>query len=168
LTNVWTKEAREEEEETEDELPTPVWKNRHPSDTCQKKLPPLSQARPKDFFDTQVTPEFIDWEATATNLRAYTNGAVSGEYTDFVPFDCIEIYKMIGVLFANGLTPKAKFDYWFCLEDQEPLFWSNLITNALRWKNAATGKTIKAACCWKHFHLYFTVANYHESPKEKM
>jgi hypothetical protein len=53
------------------------------------------------------------------------------------------------------------------LEDQEPLFGSNLITNTLRRKNATTGKTIKATCRWKHFCRYFTVANYHESPKEK-
>ncbi len=74
---------------------------------------------------------------------------------------------MIGVLSANGLTPKPQFDYWFCLEDHEPLFGSNLITNALRWKNTLTGKRIKAARHWKHFCRYFTVANYPDSPKEK-
>jgi hypothetical protein len=132
-----------------------------------KEDPPLSQARLNDFFDTQITPEFIDCAAMATNLHAYTNGAGSGEYTDFVPFDRTEIYKIIGVLFANGLTPKPQFDYLFCLEDQEPLFGGNLITNALHQKNAATGKTIKAACHWKHFCQYFTVANYCKSPKEK-
>ena len=26
---------------------------------------------------------------------------------------------------------------------------SNLISNVLHWKNAATGKTVKAACCSK-------------------
>jgi hypothetical protein len=153
--------------ETDNQPPTPVQEDGHPSDAYQKKLPPLSQARPKDFFDTQITPEFIDWAVTATKLRAYTNGARSVEYTVFVPFDCTEIYKMIGVLFANGLTPKPQFDYWFFSEDQEPLFGSNLITNTLSWKNATTGKTIKAVCHWKHFCRYFTVADYRESPKEK-
>jgi hypothetical protein len=100
----------------------------------------------------------------ATNLRAYANGARSGEYTDFVPFNSKENYKMIGVLFANGLTPKPQFDYWFCSEDHDSLFGSNLITNALRRKNALTGKTIKAARCWKHFRQYFTVADYRDSP----
>jgi hypothetical protein len=104
---------------------------------------------------------------TATNLHAYTSGAGSGKYTDFIPFDRPELYKMIGVLFANGLTPKPQFDYWFCLEDKEPLLGSNLISNALRRKNVATGKTVKAACRWKHFRWYFTVADYRESPKEK-
>ncbi len=44
---------------------------------------------------------------------------------------------------------------------------SNLISNALQRKNAAMGKTVKAAHRWKHFGWYFTVADYHESPKEK-
>ena len=107
----------------------------------------------------------MDWAVTATNLHAYASGAGSGKYTDFIPFDQQELYKMIGVLFANGLTPKPQFDYWFCLEDKEPLLGSNLISNALHRKNSATGKTIKAACRWKHFRRYFTVADYRDSPK---
>ncbi len=137
--------------------PAPPHDDTHPSDICRKQLPPLSKARPKDFFDTQLTPAFMDWAVTATNLRAYATGAGSGEYTDFISFNHPELYKMIGVLFANGLTPKPQFDYWFCLEDKEPLLGSNLISNALRQKNAATGKTVKVARCWKHFCRYFTV-----------
>jgi hypothetical protein len=53
------------------------------------------------------------------------------------------------------------------LEDREPLLGSNLISNALHRKNVATGKTVKAARCWKHFRQYFTVADYRDSPKEK-
>ncbi len=55
-----------------DEEDTPllaaVCKDGHPSDVCQKQLPPLSHARPKDYFDTQISPKFIDWAVTATNL----------------------------------------------------------------------------------------------------
>jgi hypothetical protein len=161
------KKPGKKRKETDDQPPTPVQEDGHPSDACRKKLPPLSRARPKDSFDTQITPEFIDWAATTTNLCAYANGAGSGEYTDFVLFDRIEIYKTIVVLFVNGLTLKPQFDYWFCSEDQELLFGSNLTTNAPCRKNAATGKTIKVARCWNHFCRYFTVANYYESPKEK-
>ncbi len=78
----------------------------------------------------------MDWAVTATNLRAYASGAGSGEYTVFIPFDSPELYNMIGVLFANG----PQFDYWFCSEDKEPLLGSNLISNALHWENAATGR----------------------------
>ena len=142
--------------ETEDQPPppdeeVPIREDGHPSDACRKKLPPLSRARPKHFFDTQITPAFIDWATTATNLRAYASGAGRGEYTDYVPFDSEEIYKMIGVLFANGLTPKPQFDYWFISEDIEPLFGSNMMAKACRKRNAATGKVINTLRHWKHF-----------------
>ena len=61
------------------------------------------------------------------------------------------MYKMFGVLFANGITPKPQFKYWFCSEDKEPLLGSDLTSNALAKRNAATGKTIKVALCWRHF-----------------
>ena len=138
-----------------------------PPPATRNQLLPLSKARPKDFFDTQLTPAFMDWAVTATNLRVYASRAGSGKYTDFIPFNRPELYKMIGVLFANGLTPKPQFDYWFCLEDKEPLLGSNVISNALHRKNTATGKSVKTARLWKHFRRYFTVADYPESPKEK-
>jgi hypothetical protein len=47
------------------------------------------------------------------------------------------------------------------------LLGSDLISNALTKKNSMTGKTIKAACHWRHFRHYFTVANYRDSPRKK-
>jgi hypothetical protein len=72
-------------------------------------------ARPKDFFDLQLMPAFITWITTATNCSATADGAGSGtgEFKDFVPFDEADIYRFLGVLFANGLAPKPRFDYWF-------------------------------------------------------
>jgi hypothetical protein len=43
----------------------------HPSDTCWKQLPPLSKARPKDFFDTQLTPAFMDWAVRGQRSRKW-------------------------------------------------------------------------------------------------
>ena len=40
------------------------------------------------------------------NLCADASGAGNGEYTDFIPFDQPELYKMFCVLFMNGLTLK--------------------------------------------------------------
>ncbi len=86
----------------------------------------------------------------------------------FFFFESAKMHKMFGVLFANGLTPKPQFDYWFCSEDKEPLLGSDLMSNALVMKkNSAMGKTIKSARCWKHFHWYFTVAGYRDSPCKK-
>ncbi len=139
----------------------------HPSDFCRKQLPHVSLARPKDFFDTQITPKFLSWATDAMNLRAYSSGAGRGEYQDFMPFDLAEVYKMIGVLFANGLTPKPQFDYWFKLQDQEPLLGSNLISKALDRKNSATGKTVKAIRRWQHFRRFFTLQDYRENQKQQ-
>ena len=104
-------------------------------------IPPLSNARPKDFFDTQLTPKFVEYVVEATNLRAYASGAGSGQYADFIPFDALEFYKMFGVLFANGLSPKPQFDLWFSPLSKEPLLGSDMMTNALRRRNQATGMT---------------------------
>jgi len=86
---------------------------------------------------------------------------------DFISFDSTEMYKMFGVLLANGLTPKPQVDYWFCFKDKESLLGSDLVSTAPWKKNFATGKTIKAPRRWKHFRQYLTVADYHDSPREK-
>ncbi len=74
---------------------------------------------------------------------------------------------MIGVLFANGLTPKPQFDYWFCSQDEEPLFGCNMISKGLNRKNLAMGKTLKAGQRWKHFRRYFTLQDYRENPRQQ-
>ena len=32
----------------------------HPSRRAEQKLPPLKQSRPKDYFDLQISPEYVD------------------------------------------------------------------------------------------------------------
>ena len=158
---------RKAADDVADDEPPPPREDGHPYDYCRSLLPHISRARPKDYFDTQLTPEWLGWCTTATNLRAYSSGAGAGEYQDFVPFDLAEVYKMIGVLFANGLTPKPLFDHWFCSQEEEPLFGSTMISNALNRKNPVTGKTIKARRRWKHFRRYFTMQDYREVPREQ-
>ena len=75
---------------TSDGDPPPPREDGHPSDACRMLIPPLSCARPKDFFDTQLTPKFMEYAVEATNLRAYASGAGSGQYADFIPFDLPE------------------------------------------------------------------------------
>ncbi len=158
---------RKKKRKVGDDDPAPPREDGHPSNFCRMHLPHISLARPKDFFDTQITPKFLGWATTATNLRVYSSGGGSGEYQDFLPYDLPEVYKMIGVLFANGLTPKPQFDYWFCSQDEEPLFGSNMISKALNRKNLATGETVKAGRRWKHFRRYFTLQDYQENPRQQ-
>ncbi len=65
---------------------------------------------------------------TATNLRAYSSGAGSGENKDFLPVDLAELNKMMGVLFANGLAPKPQVETWFQPASVQPLMGNNLIS----------------------------------------
>ena len=67
-------------------------------------IPNLRVARSMNFFNTQLTPNYMGWLVQATNCRAVADGAGSGTYPDFVPFDLPELYKFVGLLFANGLT----------------------------------------------------------------
>ncbi len=104
MTRVWPEENKQEANGGQLDGSPPVWEDGHPSPACCKLPPLLSEARPKDFFDTQLTPpEFLSWVVKATNLRAYSSGAESGKYKDFLPFNLNKLNKMIGILIVNGL-----------------------------------------------------------------
>jgi hypothetical protein len=63
----WQKKWKRGEADTP--LPTAVREDGHPSNVFRKQLPPLLRARPaKDYFDTHISPSFIDWAVTGTNL----------------------------------------------------------------------------------------------------
>jgi hypothetical protein len=61
--------------------PSPKWR-------CQ--IPNLRIARPKNFFDTQLTPNYMGWLVQATNCSAVADGAGSGMYTGFISFDLLK------------------------------------------------------------------------------
>ncbi len=49
----------------------------------------------------------------------------AGEHQDFMPFNLAEVYKMIGVLFVNGLTPKPQFDTLVQLTRGGVIVWAD-------------------------------------------
>ena len=59
---------REKKRKDPEAEPPPPREDSHPSDYCRSLLPPISHARPKDYFDTQLTAAWFNWCATATNL----------------------------------------------------------------------------------------------------
>jgi len=89
------------------------------------------------------------------------------EFQDWVPFDDAEMYRFIGVLFANGLSPKPRIDYWFEMAQAYPLFGNDLISRLTTKEVMVTGKRIRGIRRWRHFRQFFTVADYRENPKEK-
>ncbi len=114
---------------------------------------PRSEARPKDFFDTQLTPEFLSWVIEVTNLCAYSSGAGSGEYKDSLPFDLNELNKMVGVLFLNGLSPKPQVESWFKPLSEQPLFGNDLFSTKLAKRNYATKTMVGGAATLEAFPL---------------
>ena len=70
------------------------------------------------------------------------DGAMTGEFADFVPFDLAEVKKFIGLLFLNGLSPKPQMEFWFEGSASEPLFGNDRIAEVMKKKNRMTGRTI--------------------------
>ena len=80
--------------------------------------------------------------------RAVAEGAGAGGtlYLDFVPFDEAEMYKMQGLLFVNGLSPKPSILYWFHGTNRHPLFGNDFVSKAMD-KHLGSGRgKIKGKC----------------------
>ncbi len=134
-----------EEEDKEDDLANLGG----PSPKCHCLISNLRVARPKNISDTQLTPNCMGWLVQATNCRAVADGTGSGAYVDFVPFNLPKLYKFSGLLFANGLTPKHQFEYWFEGKgDSRSLAmtsmhvrWTSMCVRVTRSAGSVTGNT---------------------------
>ena len=82
------------------------------SPAARKLLPEeIRDCRPKNFFDTQISPEFVKrCMVDTTNACAAAEGAGFGgtQYNDWEPFNLAEMNKMMGLLFVNGLSPRPR------------------------------------------------------------
>ncbi len=75
----------------------------------------------------------------------------------------VEVYQMVGVLFANGSAPKSRIKYWFKLLSEHPLLGSDLVSRAMEKRVTVIDRTIRGLCQWWHFHCqYFTLTNFWE------
>jgi len=91
-----------------------------------------------------------------TNARASGLGAgyMGGPmYSDFVPFDIAEIYRFIGVLFANGVAPKSDMECWFKRTHKDPLLGNNYISEMMD-KKKESGGVVSGFRRWKHFRRF--------------
>ncbi len=104
----------------------------HPSTYVRSKLlRNFCHNRPKDYFDTQITPEFVESFTTMTNQRAAPEGAGSRTYRDWAPFDSREVYKMLGLVFANAVSPKPQLMFWFLNSTTSRIFGNDFFANSL-------------------------------------
>jgi len=126
---------------------TPVNKHNGPSPAARERIPKMKVARPTDIFNLLIMPEFVQCMTNATDHRATSGGNCSGEFKDWVPLDYAEIYRFIGVLFANVLMPKPRIDYWFEPAQMSPLFGNDIVSRAMaKDKVPLTGKRIQGIC----------------------
>ena len=127
-----------------------------PSILAKKAIGDIKTARPIDFFSLIITPRFVEKTMVAcTNQKAAGEGAGVGGtvYTDFVQFDVNEMYRFLGLLFANGLAPKPDFRKWFETSSMDPLLGSDFIAPLMNKKLPGRG-VVPGVRRWKHFRRF--------------
>jgi len=141
-----------------------------PSAKAKSAIPDIRVARPKDFFDLQITPEFVEKVmVNCTNQHAASEGAGAGgtTYIDWVPFDIPEMYKFIGLMFVNGLSPKPSMDLWFLSTAENRMFGNNYVSKLMD-KNLGQGKgQVKGFRRWKHFWRFLALYDFRATPKQE-
>ena len=92
--------------------PPPPPFNGGPTEQAKKEIGDIRTARPKDFFYTQITKEFVKRQMVdTTNARAVAEG--EGSKTEYIPFDVEEMERFIGLMMANGVVPRPQMEHWF-------------------------------------------------------
>ena len=71
----------------------------------------------------------------------------------------------MGILFANGLTPKPQMEFWFDGELQEPLFGKDRYAQVME-KHVRKNHKVSGKQRWKNFWRYFTLCDFRDNPKE--
>jgi hypothetical protein len=146
----------------------PVSDKGHLSPAAMQLLPEnIRDCRPKDFFDTQISPDFGKrCIINTTNARAAAEGAGFGGtvYQDFEQFDLAEVYKMIGLLFVNGLSLQPRISMWF---KGHKLYGNNFIASAMRKQLPQGRRAIQGLRRWKHFQCFMCMFNFRKDAKKE-
>ncbi len=83
-----------------------------------------------------------------------------------MPSDTDKLYKMVGVLFANGLSPKPRLEYWFETTSTYPLFGSDLVSKVTEKRICLTGWMIQGSCHWWHFRRILSISDFRADAKK--
>ena len=125
----------------------------HSSVAAYAAIRDIKLARPKDFFDLQISPKYISNVTQGTNYRASAEGVGIGvfgykkkKFGDYVPFDDDKIYKYIGLIFANGLNPWLFFETWFTLATSSCLLMGNSLLSGSVMDKSVNGMRVPGIC----------------------
>jgi hypothetical protein len=141
----------------------------HISPATLKLLPNnVRDCCPKDFFDTQISPEFVKrCIVDRTNARATAKGAGFGgsAYHDYEPFDLSEMYKFLGLLFLNGLSPRPRIAMWF---EPHIVFGNEFILAKAMHKQLPRGqRSIHCRQRWKHFRRFMCMFDFRQDIRKE-
>jgi hypothetical protein len=140
----------------------------HISPAARKLLPDeIRDCRPKDFFNTQISPEFIKrCIVDTTNARAAAEGAGFGGsiYHDYEPFDTAEMYRFLGLLFLNGLSPRPRISMWF---ESHIIFGNEFIAKAMHKQRGRGQRSIHGARRWKHFRRFMCMFDFRQDARKE-
>ncbi len=92
-------------------------------------------------------------------------GSEKKDFGDFKPFDDNEMYKFIGLMFANGLAPRSNVDSWFCATPNCPNHDVSFVKGV--FEKRVQGVTISGLCRWRHFRRFLTLSNYRLNPADE-
>lgn len=146
-----------------DKPPPPPPDRGGPTDEAKKKVGDIRFARPKNFFDLQLTPEFIKKEQVgATNAKAVIEG--QGANTDWVPFDKEEMDKWNGFMLANGIVPRAQLESWFW----DCWLRGNPVMSKLMAKKCRNGRTIPAAVRLRQLRRFMCFYDVRQDVREEV
>jgi hypothetical protein len=127
----------------------------------------IRDCRPKDFFDTQISPQFVKkCMVDTTNARAAAEGAGFGgtQYNDWEPFDVAEMNKFIGILFVNGLSPRPRIKMWF---EPHPIFGNTLIAGAMHKPRSGGRRALHGLRRWAQFRRFMCMFDFrHDARRE--
>ena len=146
----------------------PISEMGHMSDDARDLLPEfIRDCRPKQFFNTQISHAFVKrCIVDTTNARAAAEGAGFGGtvYSDYVPFDVEEMYKMMGLLLVNGVCPRPGIHMWF---ERHPIFGNEFISNALKKQGRGGERAIRGFRRWKHFRRFMCMFDFRRNIKQE-
>jgi hypothetical protein len=85
-------------------------------------------------------------------------------YKDFEPFDLPEMYRMMGLLFVNGLSPCPRINMWF---EPHNIFGNDFIARAMDRPMPRGRCSIAGGQWWKHFRRFMCLFDFREDARRE-
>jgi hypothetical protein len=115
----------------------------------------------------QISKEFVKRciaDFNSSRPAAEGAGFAGTQNTDFEPFDLDEVYRMIGLLFLNGLAPRPLIMMWL---KHHNIFGNKFIAKAMDKQISCGERQIQGIRRWKHFKRFMCMFDFREDVKRE-